>query len=122
MIIVAVTVYLLHVGLETMHLMTQAKNYELRVDMEDFEGQKVFAEYSSFSVGPESDGYKLNLGRFVRGAAGGMFFQTVRQSQYFVLWLCCCRANYLTLISVFCCCFFIRRLSKSSQWKEIHHY
>ncbi|KAE8283935.1 Microfibril-associated glycoprotein 4 36 kDa microfibril-associated glycoprotein [Larimichthys crocea] len=57
-------------GLETMHLMTQAKNYELRVDMEDFEGQKVFAEYSSFSVGPESDGYKLNLGRFVRGAAG----------------------------------------------------
>ncbi|XP_039990440.1 microfibril-associated glycoprotein 4-like isoform X2 [Xiphias gladius] len=57
-------------GLETMHLLTQAKNYELRVDMEDFEGQKVFAEYSSFSVGPESEGYMLNLGRFTRGAAG----------------------------------------------------
>uniref|UniRef100_A0A3B4EY85 Zgc:171687 n=1 Tax=Pundamilia nyererei TaxID=303518 RepID=A0A3B4EY85_9CICH len=55
-------------GLETMHLLTQRKNYELKVDMEDFEGQKVFAHYSSFSVGPESDGYKLNLGSFIKGA------------------------------------------------------
>ncbi|XP_038590985.1 microfibril-associated glycoprotein 4-like [Micropterus salmoides] len=57
-------------GLETMHLLTQAKNYELRVDMEDFEGQRVFADYSSFSVGPESDGYRLKLGSFIKGAAG----------------------------------------------------
>lgn len=53
-----------------MHLMTQAKNYELRVDMEDFEGQNVFAQYSSFAVGPESEGYTLNLGSFTKGAAG----------------------------------------------------
>lgn len=64
-------------GLETMHLLTQAKNYELRVDMEDFEGQRVFAQYSSFSVGPEAEGYTLNLGSFVRGAAGGTFVQMV---------------------------------------------
>ncbi|XP_023155749.2 microfibril-associated glycoprotein 4-like [Amphiprion ocellaris] len=57
-------------GLEKMHLLTQSKNYELRVDMEDFEGQKVFAAYASFSVGPESEGYKLNLGSFLNGAAG----------------------------------------------------
>ncbi|KAG7227728.1 hypothetical protein INR49_029493 [Caranx melampygus] len=57
-------------GLETMHLMTQAKTYELRVDMEDFEGQRVFAQYSSFSVDPESEGYRLNLGGFVKGSAG----------------------------------------------------
>uniref|UniRef100_A0A3Q2QLC9 Microfibril associated protein 4 n=1 Tax=Fundulus heteroclitus TaxID=8078 RepID=A0A3Q2QLC9_FUNHE len=57
-------------GLETMHLLTQDRNYELRVDMEDFEGQKVFAHYSAFSVGPESEGYKLNLGSFIKGAAG----------------------------------------------------
>lgn len=60
-----------------MHLLTQAKNYELRVDMEDFEGQRVFADYSSFSVGPETEGYKLNLGSFTKGAAGGMFFLNV---------------------------------------------
>lgn len=57
-------------GLETMHLLTHDRNYELRVDMEDFEGQKVFAYYSAFSVGPESEGYKLNLGNFIKGAAG----------------------------------------------------
>uniref|UniRef100_A0A3B4WUL2 Microfibril associated protein 4 n=1 Tax=Seriola lalandi dorsalis TaxID=1841481 RepID=A0A3B4WUL2_SERLL len=75
-------------GLETMHLMTQAKSYELRVDMEDFEGQTVFAQYSSFSVGPESEGYKLNLGSFAGGAAGdslslhnGMKFTTTDKDQ-----------------------------------------
>lgn len=53
-----------------MHLLTQARKYELRVDMEDFDGQNVFAHYSSFSVGPEAEGYKLSLGSFVKGAAG----------------------------------------------------
>ncbi|KAM7381242.1 hypothetical protein PAMA_012204 [Pampus argenteus] len=57
-------------GLETMHLLTQAKTYELRVDMEDFEGQNVFAHYAAFSVGPETEGYMLNLGGFIKGAAG----------------------------------------------------
>lgn len=75
-------------GLETMHLLTQSKNYELRVDMEDFEGQKVFAAYTSFSVGPESEGYKLNLGSFLNGAAGdsltyhnGRKFTTIDKDQ-----------------------------------------
>lgn len=57
-----------------MHLITQAKNYELKVDMEDFEGQKVYAQYSSFAVGAESEGYKLNLGSFIKGAAGEFIF------------------------------------------------
>uniref|UniRef100_A0A3B5ASN1 Microfibril-associated glycoprotein 4-like n=1 Tax=Stegastes partitus TaxID=144197 RepID=A0A3B5ASN1_9TELE len=57
-------------GLETMHLLTRSKPYELQVDMEDFEGQKVFAQYASFSVGPEWDEYKLHLGPFLKGAAG----------------------------------------------------
>lgn len=58
------------VNLTGLHLMTQANSYELRMDMEDFEGQKVYALYSSFSVGAESEGYKLTLGDFVRGVAG----------------------------------------------------
>lgn len=53
-----------------MHLLTRAKRYELKVDMEDFDGQNVFAHYSAFSVGPEAEGYKLSLGSFVKGAAG----------------------------------------------------
>ncbi|XP_052360704.1 microfibril-associated glycoprotein 4-like [Oncorhynchus keta] len=57
-------------GLETMHLMTMKGTYELRVDMEDFEGNKVYAQYSSFSVGPEAEGYLLTLGSFKDGGAG----------------------------------------------------
>lgn len=55
-----------------MHLLTRAKKYELKVDMEDFDGQKVFAHYSSFAVGPEAEGYQLSLGSFVKGAAGAL--------------------------------------------------
>ena len=38
--------------------------------MEDFDGAKVFAEYSSFNVAPEKDGYRLTLSGFKDGGAG----------------------------------------------------
>ncbi|KAL0983685.1 hypothetical protein UPYG_G00131330 [Umbra pygmaea] len=57
-------------GLDVIHLLTTSKKYDLRVDMEDFEGRKVYAQYSSFSVGPESEGYPLVLGSFIDGGAG----------------------------------------------------
>ncbi|KAL1281580.1 hypothetical protein QQF64_000383 [Cirrhinus molitorella] len=43
-------------GLENMHQLTRKNKYMLRVDLEDFEGNEVFALYSSFSVGSEADG------------------------------------------------------------------
>ncbi|KAL2102879.1 hypothetical protein ACEWY4_002047 [Coilia grayii] len=62
-------------GLETIHLLTLKKNYELRVDMEDFNGARVFANYTSFSISPgainaEVDGYKLHVSGFRTGGAG----------------------------------------------------
>ncbi|XP_077054611.1 microfibril-associated glycoprotein 4-like [Siphateles boraxobius] len=57
-------------GLENMYQLTRNRKYMLRVDLEDFEGRKVFALYSSFSVGPESDGYKLHVSGFTDGGAG----------------------------------------------------
>lgn len=53
-----------------MHLLTLRKSYELKVEMETFEGAKAFVLYSSFSVGPELDGYKLSLDGFTDGGAG----------------------------------------------------
>ena len=58
------------VGLDNIHLLTKKGNYELRVDMEDWEGRKVYAQYTSFSVDPESFGYTLHLGSFIDGGAG----------------------------------------------------
>ncbi|KAF1373439.1 hypothetical protein PFLUV_G00238870 [Perca fluviatilis] len=57
-------------GLESLFYMTLRKKYELLVDMEDFEGNKVFARYSSFSIDAESSGYTLNVSGFTDGGAG----------------------------------------------------
>ncbi|KAF4118006.1 microfibril-associated glycoprotein 4-like [Onychostoma macrolepis] len=57
-------------GLENMYQLTHNRKYMLRVDLEDFDGRKGFARYSSFSVGPETDGYTLQVAGFKDGGAG----------------------------------------------------
>ncbi|XP_035853517.1 microfibril-associated glycoprotein 4-like isoform X2 [Sander lucioperca] len=57
-------------GLESLFHLTLRKRYELLVDMEDFEGNKAFARYSSFSIDPESYGYTLHVSGFTDGGAG----------------------------------------------------
>ncbi|XP_050963939.1 microfibril-associated glycoprotein 4-like [Labeo rohita] len=57
-------------GLEYMYELTRNRKYMLRVDLEDFEGRKGFALYSSFSVGPEADGYTLQVSGFKDGGVG----------------------------------------------------
>ncbi|XP_045898681.1 microfibril-associated glycoprotein 4-like [Micropterus dolomieu] len=57
-------------GLETLFHLTLRKKYELLVDMEDFSGNKAFARYSSFSIDPESYGYRLHVSGFINGGAG----------------------------------------------------
>ncbi|KTG36135.1 hypothetical protein cypCar_00043932 [Cyprinus carpio] len=56
-------------GLENMYQLTRNRKYMLRVDLEDFEGNQVFVLYSSFSVGPEADGYRLHVSGFTDGGA-----------------------------------------------------
>ncbi|XP_063043338.1 microfibril-associated glycoprotein 4-like [Engraulis encrasicolus] len=87
-------------GLETLHLLTSKKRYELRVDMEDFEGNRVFAKYATFSVGSPRDGYKLTVSGFTNGGAGdsltlhnGMKFSTFDRDQD--NWSGNCASQYL---------------------------
>ncbi|XP_074550179.1 microfibril-associated glycoprotein 4-like [Halichoeres trimaculatus] len=61
-------------GLENLFHLTLRKNYELLVDMEDFEGNKVYARYSSFSIDPEANGYRLNVSGFIDGGAGDSLY------------------------------------------------
>uniref|UniRef100_A0A673N526 Microfibril-associated glycoprotein 4-like n=1 Tax=Sinocyclocheilus rhinocerous TaxID=307959 RepID=A0A673N526_9TELE len=75
-------------GLENMYQLTRKNKYMLRVDLEDFQGNKVFALYSSFSVDPEADGYKLHVSGFTDGGAGdslsehdGQKFTTLDEDQ-----------------------------------------
>ncbi|XP_071153581.1 ficolin-1-like [Mytilus edulis] len=72
-------------GNANIHEITSIGDYELRVDLQDWEGQTWYAVYSSFRVGDESTKYTLSLGRYT-GTAGdclryqnGMKFSTYDQ-------------------------------------------
>ena len=73
-------------GLQNLHELT-ARPATLRVELEDFEGNKRYAEYEQFSISGEENGYKLNISGF-SGDAGdslsyhnGMKFSTVDKDQ-----------------------------------------
>ncbi|KAM9296264.1 microfibril-associated glycoprotein 4-like [Gastrophryne carolinensis] len=59
-------------GLRNIHLLTQKKSYRLRIDLEDFEGDRRFVTYSDFAISPlaifpEQDGYRLSIDGFKEG-------------------------------------------------------
>ena len=56
-------------GLSKIHCMTQSGNWQLRIDMEAFDGDTAYAVYDSFSVGNASTNYQLNIGAY-SGTAG----------------------------------------------------
>ncbi|XP_071980226.1 ficolin-2-like isoform X2 [Engystomops pustulosus] len=57
-------------GNDNIHQITSTGTWELRVDLQDFEGKKVFAKYTSFKVLDESEKYTLQIGAFKEGTAG----------------------------------------------------
>ncbi|CAJ1053858.1 fibrinogen-like protein 1 [Xyrichtys novacula] len=59
-------------GNDALHRLTSQGNYDLRIDLEDFEGNQRFAEYKNFKVDDEKDKYQLHLGEFT-GNAGDAF-------------------------------------------------
>ncbi|KAI8483494.1 cell surface pattern recognition receptor signaling pathway [Branchiostoma belcheri] len=69
-------------GNDNLHRLTTQGWYELRVDLEDFEGNSAFAKYSNFRVENEWNKYRLTVGGY-SGTAGdamsyhsSMFFST----------------------------------------------
>ncbi|XP_048855789.1 fibrinogen gamma chain [Brienomyrus brachyistius] len=62
-------------GNEKMHLITSQSTipYVLRIEMTDWEGNKKYADYASFKVGPEIDSYRLIYAYHLGGDAGDAF-------------------------------------------------
>ena len=56
-------------GNELLHNLTKARPMQLRIDLEDFEGNTSFAMYEEFQIGPEEDKYRLHV-RGYNGTAG----------------------------------------------------
>ena len=53
-------------GLDPLHTLTSSRAYGLMVNMTDWEGKTLWAEYDRFSVGPESSLYKMRVGGYHR--------------------------------------------------------
>ena len=51
-------------GNEYLHYLTSSRAYKLRFDLEDWDGNTAYAEYSSFVVNSEADNYRLLLGDY----------------------------------------------------------
>lgn len=56
-------------GLEAIYKLGRQGDYKLLVEMKDWMDKKVYAQYSSFHLEPESEGYRLRLGTY-QGNAG----------------------------------------------------
>ena len=56
-------------GNDNLHRLTAADNVKLRVDLEDFDGDIKYAEYTTFKVADEEDKFRLLIGGY-SGTAG----------------------------------------------------
>ena len=56
-------------GNDNLHRLTASANMVLRVDLEDYEGNRRYAEYTTFFVADESDNYRLTIDGY-SGTAG----------------------------------------------------
>uniref|UniRef100_A0A8C5KNE6 Fibrinogen C-terminal domain-containing protein n=1 Tax=Jaculus jaculus TaxID=51337 RepID=A0A8C5KNE6_JACJA len=57
-------------GNENLHQLTLKGTWNLRVELEDFNGDLTFAQYATFRVLGEEDQYQLVVGKFLEGTAG----------------------------------------------------
>ncbi|XP_059191151.1 fibrinogen-like protein 1 [Centropristis striata] len=64
-------------GNDNLHDLTSQGNYDLRIDMEDFEGNQRYAEYKNFKVDDAEDQYQLHVGEYT-GNAGDALAQHKR--------------------------------------------
>ena len=56
-------------GNDNLHRLTASADVMLRVDLEDFDGNITYAEYTTFQVADEADKYRITIGGY-NGTAG----------------------------------------------------
>lgn len=65
-------------GNEKLSLLTMNKNFNLRIEIEDFDGGKRCTKYSAFAFNPAFDQYRLtDQYRLISGYAGGGSYRTI---------------------------------------------
>jgi len=59
-------------GNENIFMLTNTEDYELRIEVEDFEGESRYAHYRNFKMHGEKDNYKLEIGGYDGNAGDSM--------------------------------------------------
>ena len=67
-------------GNDNLHRLTAADNVILRVDLEDFDGDMGYAEYTTFKVTDEANKYRFLIGGY-NGTAGDSMDEGVIRSK-----------------------------------------
>ena len=67
-------------GNDNLHRLTAADDVTLRIDLEDFDGDIRYAEYTTFKVRGEVDKYRLLIGGY-NGTAGDSMDESVRPAK-----------------------------------------
>jgi len=64
---------LIYPGNEIVHQLTVDDNrsYSLRVDLEAYDNESVFALYTDFFIGPESDNYRFHVHGYLSNSTAG---------------------------------------------------
>ena len=57
-------------GLEAIHQLTSQCRYDLRVELEDWEGLTATADYDGFALASAADKYRMHVDNFTGGSAG----------------------------------------------------
>lgn len=70
-------------GNEFVHQLTQQDSYELRIEMEDFDGVKVWAEYTTFQIESEIQNYTLIIGGYKGAVNDAMLYHHGQQFSTF---------------------------------------
>lgn len=68
-------------GNDNLHRLTTSANMSVRFDMEDYEGDRRYAEYTTFVVADESDNYRLTVDGY-RGTAGDAVVSSNKPLKY----------------------------------------
>ncbi|XP_037089897.1 angiopoietin-4-like [Pollicipes pollicipes] len=63
-----------YLGNELIHLLTASNDFVLRVELEDFSGDRRYAEYQHFSIDREDNQYRLNVGKYSGNAGDAMTY------------------------------------------------
>ena len=75
-------------GNSNLHHITSQGYYDLKIDMEDFEGNTRFALYKNLSVSSEDDSFRLSIGEYSGDAGIVKTLHTMVFSPSIKTWVC----------------------------------